>query len=76
MLTVTRYSCPLCTWQLDVEGPSVEAWPVVLDVYSILREHLQGTEGELRSHLETHKLEEWVAKVNRLQNELAALREN
>lgn len=71
-------NCPLCEWHYDVPpldsriGPDTLAGvfgPGIMFQHA-LNSQTQKTEEELRRHLATHKLEEWVARVTQLQREL------
>lgn len=57
----TRWVCPLEDWYFDEERETAGLWGTALEV-----RHAQ-TERIIRAHLETHKLEEWVAAASELQ---------
>lgn len=84
----TRRFCPLCDWHLDTPDPDpspavtpdwlatarVEHGDLADDpVFLALLAHVEPIEAEIRSHLETHALIEWVAEVMRLRRELEPL---
>ena len=77
----TRHHCPLCDWHLDTPDPdpfpalSPEWLADARDrhsahaddpVFLALLAHVEPIEAEVRSHLDTHTLLEWVAEVMRL----------
>lgn len=77
----TRHYCPLGDWHLDAPDPDPtpavtpewlagarEKHPGHADdpAFLALLAHLEPLEAEIRAHLETHSLEEWVAEVMRL----------
>jgi len=69
---ITRIGCPLCDWHLDAEPPDVSPYALA-DVFGIgvmaaiaRDKHLQDVERELRGHLGSHELAEWVRKVAEL----------
>lgn len=76
-----RHHCPLCDWHLDVPDPDpfptvTPEWlaaaraehPQYADdpVFLALLAHNEPIEAEIRAHLETHTLLEWVQEVMRL----------
>lgn len=86
----TRHFCPLCDWHLDTPDPNPapavsREWveqvraergekaddPVFLGMLA----HLQPIDEQIRAHLETHTLVEWVTKVSRLQQQVSELQE-
>lgn len=81
-LPTARTECPLCAWHYDIPelpagvGPDTLAGvfgPGIMLQHAINR-RLEETEKALRTHLETHKLEEWVKKVSSLKHELMLAR--
>lgn len=68
----TRIDCPLCDWHMDPEPPEISPYALA-DIFgigvmsAIARDrHLQDVERELRDHLGSHELAEWVRKVAEL----------
>jgi len=63
-----RRMCPLCDWYLDTGDPdqtlpadvALGVKTVSEAVYLVLLEHYKRIDGEIRTHLETHSLEEWL----------------
>ena len=75
-----RIDCPLCDWHLDADPPVV-APATLAHVFGMgvmtaaaVAQHAGQVERDLRKHLETHSLVEWVRKVTELQGEVAALK--
>lgn len=67
-----RINCPLCDWHLDPVPPEVSPYTLA-DVFGLgvmqavaWNDHMQKTERELREHLSSHDLAEWVRKVAEL----------
>ncbi len=63
-----RRMCPLCDWYLDTGDPdqtlpadvAAGVKTVSEAVYLVLLEHYKRIDCEIRTHLETHALEEWL----------------
>ena len=76
---ITRIDCPLCDWHMDAEPPDVGIYTLG-DVFGFgvmqaiaHSDFLQETERELREHLNSHPLVEWVRKVAELNREVERL---
>lgn len=77
-----RIDCPLCDWHMDPEQPDLLPYNVP-DMFGLgvmqqvaYMEYVQKTERELREHLGSHDLAEWVRKVAELQAKVAELTGN
>lgn len=78
-MSAVRINCPLCNWVMDAEAPDVGpgAFAGIFGIGVMravaLSEHFQATERQLREHLETHSLVEWVRKVTELEDLVAGM---
>jgi hypothetical protein len=67
-----QIKCPLCDWEMDATPPEVpynalgEVFGLGVMAQVAYNEHVHKVERELRQHLSSHKLEEWVRKVTEL----------
>ncbi len=63
-----RHMCPLCDWYLDTGDPdqtlpadvALSVKTLSEAVYLVLLQHYKQIDGEIRAHLETHGIEEWL----------------
>jgi len=80
----TIIECPIaaCPWTLAADAPTVRA-SALADVFGVgmmtlvsAQGHAEKIERELSDHFGTHRLEEWVAEITRLKDEVAGRRDN
>lgn len=78
MEQLSRIDCPLrhCHWQLRMQPPELPVsalapmFGVKMMAVGDYEKYVEGVEHGLRAHFETHKLEEWVGEIIRLNDKL------